>query len=238
MTRSRRNVLATLGAAGTGAVAGTSSVSAIQPDDGTARVRVGHLSPDAPNVDILVDGTRALSDVPFGTVSEYLSVPAGERTVAVTAAGDPDAVVFQGDVGVTAGGTFTIAAIGELSEETFQPLILTDEVKGGHHPPAVRVVHASPDAPAVDVTVFDGLLPVFKDLSFGNASRTQTVLPFRSTFEVRAAADGKQVTELTTKPKLGTTYTVFATGYLTPDDEPSDASFTLIPATTRAADGE
>jgi len=238
MTQSRRNVLATLGAAGTGAVAGTSSVSAAGLDDETARVRVGHLSPDAPNVDILVDGSRALSDVPFGTISDYLPVPAGDRTVAITAAGDPETVVFEGDVGVTAGGTFTIAAIGELSEETFQPLILEDEVRGAHDLPAVRVVHASPDAPAVDVTLFDGLIPVFKALSFGNASRTQTVLPLESTFEVRAAESGDQVTELTTKPELGTTYTVFATGYLTPDDEPSPASFQLLPAATRAPENE
>ena len=35
-----------------------------------ARVRVVHASPDAPAVDVLVEGTRALTNVDFGEVTE------------------------------------------------------------------------------------------------------------------------------------------------------------------------
>ena len=45
---------------------------------GNALVRVVHASPDAPAVDVYVDGNKALSNVPFFTASNYLPLPAGE----------------------------------------------------------------------------------------------------------------------------------------------------------------
>ena len=48
-------------------------------------VRLAHLSPDAPPVDICVDGERVLSDVPYRTVSDYLKLGAGDHTVQVGA---------------------------------------------------------------------------------------------------------------------------------------------------------
>src|SRR3954452_20792486 len=45
--------------------------------EGEARVRVVHASPDAPNVDVLVDDAKVLSDVPYLAASGYLAVPAG-----------------------------------------------------------------------------------------------------------------------------------------------------------------
>jgi Domain of unknown function (DUF4397) len=50
-----------------------------------AQVRVAHLSPDAPNVDVSVNGepVAALQNVPYGTVSPYLPLPAGSQRVTV-----------------------------------------------------------------------------------------------------------------------------------------------------------
>jgi len=41
---------------------------------GTAKVRVVHASPDAPAVDVIVNGNKALTNVPFFTASAYYSV--------------------------------------------------------------------------------------------------------------------------------------------------------------------
>src|SRR5215208_1806650 len=46
---------------------------------GNALVRVVHASPDAPAVDVYVDGNKVLSNVPFFTASDYLPLPAGEH---------------------------------------------------------------------------------------------------------------------------------------------------------------
>ena len=55
--------------------------------EGEARVRVVHASPDAPDVDVLLDDTVVLSDVPYLAASDYLEAPAGEPNVKVNAAG-------------------------------------------------------------------------------------------------------------------------------------------------------
>jgi hypothetical protein len=51
--------------------------SSTETESQPARVRVAHMSPHAPNVDVYVDGSVALEDVPFGAVSDYLDVPPG-----------------------------------------------------------------------------------------------------------------------------------------------------------------
>ena len=50
-----------------------------QAQTGMSRVRVVHASPDAPSVDILVDGTRPIAGLAFKAISPYASVPAGQR---------------------------------------------------------------------------------------------------------------------------------------------------------------
>jgi len=197
-----------------------------------ARLRAVHASPDAPNVDVFVDGDRALADVPFGTVSDYLPLRPGRHEVAITAAGDPGTVVFEGDVNLSPDTDYTVAAIGELSESTFQPLILVDDnsdVPDGEA--RVRVVHASPDAPAVDVTVGDGATTLVDDLPFGEATDFLGVPAGDYELEVRPADGGDPVAEIPATFEDGAVYTAFAAGYLTPDDEPTDEGFTLLVGT-------
>ena len=196
--------------------------------DGEAGLRVAHLSPDAPNVDVFVDGDPVLEDVPFRTVSEYLELPAGTYRIEVTAAGDPDTVVFDEDVEVPA-GDFTAAALGELAEEN-QPFgveIFEDDLSDPGDNARVRLVHASPDAPNVDVTV-DGD-PLFEDVPFG-AAGTVEVPPGDYKLEVRPAtpdADGDVVANFKLSVEAGTVYSAFAVGYLDPDAAPADVPFAL-----------
>jgi hypothetical protein len=198
------------------------------PESEMAMLRVAHLSPDAPNVDVYVDDEVALSDVPFGAVSDYLDVPVGTRAVKITAAGDESTVAFEGDLDV-AESTYTVAAVGELGEETFEPLVLEDDVSLPDADTArVRVVHASPDAPAVDVTAGDQTL--FDGVEFTQAGSVE-VPADTYTLQVRGdteSNDGDPVAEFDVELVGETVYTVFAAGYLTPDDEPVDEAFRPI----------
>src|SRR3712207_261971 len=63
----RRWTATALGAAAVGVVAlGATGADA----QGTARVRVVHMSPDAPAVDVLVDGQRAISNLAFKSATD------------------------------------------------------------------------------------------------------------------------------------------------------------------------
>ena len=95
----------------------------------SSSLRVAHMSPDAPNVDVYVNNETFLENVSFGTISNYSSVPPGEYAVRITAAGNESAVVFDDNVTLEA-GAYTLAATGEISEGAdtdFEPLILADE---------------------------------------------------------------------------------------------------------------
>ena len=201
---------------------------------GTANVRVGHMSPNAPNVDVYVDGSAVLEDVPFGAVSEYLEVPAGEREVEITAAGDADTSVFAGAVPVEADTDYSVVAIGEIGDDgdqAFEPLVLEDDNSDpGGDTARVRAVHASPDAPAVDITVASSGDALFDGVAFGDAGYVE-VPAGDYTLQIRGdtdSNDGDVVAEFDVSLAGGQVYTAFAAGYLTPDDEPADTPFDLL----------
>ena len=205
-------------------------------DEDPASVRVAHMSPNAPNVDVYVDGDAVLEDVPFGATSAYLDVPAGDRTVEITAAGDADTVVFSGDVGVEAGQAYTVAAIGEIGEEadqSFEPLVLSDDNSDpGEDTARLRLVHASPDAPAVDVTAESSGDVLYDGVAYGGSGYVE--VPANDyTVQVRGdteSNDGDVVADFDVSLAGGEVYTAFAAGYLSPDDEPADTPFDLIVA--------
>jgi hypothetical protein len=199
---------------------------------GDVSLRVAHLSPDAPNVDVLVDGSAVLEDVPFGAVSDYLSLSAGSYQVTIQAAGDSSTVVFDQSLDLEP-GAYTAAALGELEEDAengFMVQLFTDDTSApGSDTSRITLVHASPDAPAVDVTVESSGDVLVDGAAFGDAATVE--VPAGSyTLEVRGdtdSNDGDVVSTFDVTAEGGTAYTAFAQGYLTPDDEPTSASFDL-----------
>jgi hypothetical protein len=204
---------------------------------GTANVRVAHMSPNAPNVDVYVDSDDpVLADVPFKTVSDYLEVPVGERMVEITAAGDAETVVFSGAVPVEADTDYSVVAageIGDMADQPFEPLVLEDDnsMVGGDQA-RLRAVHVSPDAPAVDITAGGGEVVLFDGVEYGGSGYT-TIEANDYTVQIRGDTennDGEVVADYDVSLNGGTVYTAFAAGYLTPDDEPADESFDLVVA--------
>ena len=82
---------------------------------GNARVRVIHASPDAPAVDVFVDGQAALRNVEYPAISGYMEVPAGVHRVAVAPAGQGEAAaVITANPTLEACAVYTVAAVGQL----------------------------------------------------------------------------------------------------------------------------
>ena len=116
-----------------------------------AQLRVVHASPDAPNVDVLVDNTAALTNVAYKAASTYLEVPSGSRNLKVRATGTTTVVIDQ-TATLDQGSAYTVIATGRVA--SIAPLVLTDDQT---NPAAgnvrVRLVHASPTAGNVDIYV-------------------------------------------------------------------------------------
>src|SRR5688500_14158641 len=80
--------------------------------DGDACVNIIHASPDAPGVDVYVNGELALENLEFGTASGWVALPAGEHQVQVTATGGaPEDAVIDAPVTLEAGAAYEVAAV-------------------------------------------------------------------------------------------------------------------------------
>jgi hypothetical protein len=120
-------------------------------NDDSPSVRVFHASPDAPNVDVALDGGRVLENVPFSVASDFLPIDAGTRRVTVSVAGTNTAVI-DAEVPFSEGEDYLIIAAGRVKD--IGPIVAPVDRSA---PPAssakLRVLHSAPSAPEVDVYV-------------------------------------------------------------------------------------
>ena len=178
------------------------------PND-MAYVRVVHASPAAGPVDVYVDGTALLTDFTFGTVTNYVSVAAGSRTIQVgpTGKGSSAAVMTQ-SVSVASGGAYTVAAIGTTASGFGLQAFVDNNLMSGSGA-KVRVYHLSPNAGPVNVAA--GGKTVITGLTYKNASDYLTVPAGTYTFNVTATQAGATVPVAATLNE-GTVDSVFAVG--------------------------
>ena len=178
-----------------------------------AQVRVAHLAPDAPNVDVYFNGEPVLTDVPYTTVSSYLSLPAGTQQVTVYATGDTSQPVIDTPVELAAGGAYTIAAVGLVTDGSITAQVYQDDLRAPSAGNAkLRVIHASPDAGPVDVVPRGGA-PLVTDFTFPDATPNAEVPAGTYTLDVNAA--GTDQTVLTVPDAAlasGGVYSAFAVG--------------------------
>ncbi|MFO0631185.1 MAG: DUF4397 domain-containing protein, partial [Polyangiales bacterium] len=226
---------------------------------GTFDVRVAHLSPGAPAVDFCVRPASATSwmgvsptlrglgvtaGLAYTQVTRYLSLPAGAYTVRLVAPNSANCDAALGglpdsNLPALADRTFaTVAAVGTLFADSnpdndfrLAPIV-DDDSAAPTGQIRLRVVHASPGTPAVDVgipgagTAFTG---VFNNVAFPNGSSYVNTAPLaNATLAARVAntatAAGAYPLQLdgVTLP-AGARATVFAVGILNSDQVPLSA---------------
>jgi hypothetical protein len=223
MPRTIRRALGLVAATGLLAIAAVPAAA-----QNEAFVRVVHASPDAPNVDIWVDGETVLTDVPFTAVSDYLTLSAGTYNVQVTATGSTDPVI-DADLTLEAGTSYTVAATGLLADIT--ATVLTDDRMPADGQAKLRVFHASPSAPTeVDVAVTDGPTLV-EALAYPEATGYLTVDAGTYPLEIRAAGEEAAALSLEATVESGQNYTAIAM-----DDPESEAGVQVIIATEAMAE--
>jgi hypothetical protein len=180
---------------------------------GTAQLRVAHLSPDAPPVDVRLNGTVVLRDVSYSTVGSYATVPAGAARIEVVPAGATTPVVIDATVTLAADTVYTVAATGLVGSSDLRALVLTDDRTTGGQA-KVRFVHTGPDAPAVDVAVTGGPV-LFANVPFRGSSAYAGVNAGVYDLEVRVAGTSTVALPLPgVRLEAGRNYTVFAIGLL------------------------
>lgn len=177
----------------------------------TSYVRLAHLSPDTPAVDVTVialakpDSAQTIKGVKYGDVSSYQRVPTGTYTIAMRPAGaDPKTPpVISATLDATAGHAYTVAGLGKFASLALR--VLDDDIG---LPPAgrakMRVVNAAPTAGSLTIQR-DGAL-VIDNAEFGEASAYSLVQAGagKLTLQPKSAPD----TSLSVTLAAGGVYTV------------------------------
>jgi len=166
-----------LGLAGTLA-AGASAASAAT---GSGYLRLAHLSPNKPAVDVYLysfgnpSAMVVLHHVAYGEVSPYEAVASGEYTVARRAAGAPASAkpVLSTTVDVVSGHAYTVAGMGPLEGIRLQ--VIEDSLASSRDAALVRTIQASMHQ--VPVTVTAGSTVIGRDLNFTTVSSYKEVSP-------------------------------------------------------------
>jgi hypothetical protein len=175
------------------------------------KVLAVHSSPDAPAVDLYVDGAKVGSGLAYPGNTSYLSVNAGTRAVAVKVAGT-STTVLSADLPIAANTNYSVFAVDSVSN--LSALVLTDDLSAPASGKAhVRFIHLSPDAPAVDVALAGGSV-LFGNKSFKEYTAFTPLDAGTYDLEVRLAGTSTVALPL---PGIALTagkiYTVFAKGF-------------------------
>ena len=158
------------------------TVVPIFPDAGPTNIRVFHASTiangaSAPGVDIYTGGTRAIAAFGYLSATDYLSVPAGDYSFDVFAAGaDPlstpalaiPSLAYDADAFYTLVAYDNTGSIAGIRLDDDASPIAAGSAR-------VQIVHVADTIPQVDVLNIDSLgaaTTLLNDLSFGTSSGT------------------------------------------------------------------
>lgn len=205
-----------------------------------ARLRIAHLSPDAPVVDVCLAEAgsgkwtspilRSLGGkgVGYSQITTAIEVPVASydiRIITATATGcEAGAVPDTTNVTTTTGLNATIAAIGVLdpqgpavNDPAFRLQVIPDDTTPLANKTKLRFFHASPGTPAVDVGLGTGagFQHVFSNVPFGSTGRGGflTTEPFTAPITARLAGQSQDaLTVPNVTAEAGKIYSAFAIG--------------------------
>jgi hypothetical protein len=162
----------------------------------TGYVRLAHLSPDTPDVDVYLDSLsskqkeQVFKGVGYGTVSGYLPLPVGAYAVSMRVSGASPSTppVLTTNVTVLAGHAYTVAGVGSHADLGLK--VITDDLSSPMNGEAkVRIIQASIKAPLLDVSV-DGGASIAAGVAFATTTPYRLVKAGVLTLRVQPTAGG------------------------------------------------
>jgi len=220
----------------------------------TARLQVIHnaADPAAEVVDIYVNegADPFIPDFAFRDATPYVDVPAGVPLSIGVAPGDsdgPDDIIASFEVTLNANERYVAMATGVLDPGGFaenpdgRSIAFTVVPRGGMreyvHLGLIKLIafHGATDAPTVDIVARRGWWDwvLFDDLTYTDFSDYVTLWPTRFQLDVTPGNDNDTVVasyEADLRGLGSRGITVFASGFLTPDDDQGGPAFGLFAA--------
>lgn len=122
---------------------------------GTADVRFVHVVPDAPAVDVYINGSLTVTGLSYGEASNYVQVPAGDHSVSVTAQGS-STPLWEQSISAADGSstTFIASSLENARFDAFSDDRSTTPFGGTR----LLLVHALAGGAAVDVQLAEPIV--------------------------------------------------------------------------------
>jgi hypothetical protein len=176
-------------------------------------VRLAHLSPDTPRVDVYLSSPsgaveeQRFDGVGYGDVSRYNLLPTGTYAIAMRAAGSAPSIapVITAQVTVAAGKAYTVAGVGRFADLGLR--VIDDDLAlppGGKA--KVRIIQASVRAPVLGVSTAAGQ-SIASDVAFASTTPYKLVNPGYWTVNLQPAGGGQPST-LQANCKSGNVYSL------------------------------
>ena len=187
-------------------------------DMSKSKVMVVHASPNAPNVDVRINNSIALTNVAYPTNSNYTELNSGSTNIKVSPTTTTNYVI-DANVNLEANKNYSVFAIDSVSK--IKAAVVSDDLTapaaGKAH---VRFFHFSANAPAVDIAVTGGPV-LFPARTFNDQAATASLANFTpvdaGTYNLEVRVAGTSTVALAL-PNItlaaGKIYTVFAKGFL------------------------
>ncbi len=152
---------------------------------GQARLAVVHAVPGGPNLDVTNDGKAIITDLKY-LQFDKIDLDPGKPTLAIAETGKTQSLLDLTGADLSADTLYTLLVIG--TPQKIDYLVLESSNNSGF----LRVVHASPDAPAIDVYVDETTNSLLQGLSYKDVTNYIEIGTGTYTITVReAGADPK-----------------------------------------------
>lgn len=190
-------------------------ITPIPEPDSVAYVSLYHMSPDAPPLEIHVDNNRInFNAFDYTEHTGYLRFYTGERNLLFTPFNASNSLV-ETTVNLEDDMLYSVFVTGTADD--LEALVTEDEIPdAADGNTLVRVVHVSPDAPAVDLST-TGDEPLFLNVAYRTAADFTEIPAGNTSFEITSAGGDEVLASVPNVNFLpGRVYTLVVRGYVDP----------------------
>ncbi len=182
----------------------------VKIESGTSLLRVFHAAPQAPAVDVYINEKLVFSNLQFTQFSSYVKLKEGEYRIDIFQTGTMLQPIISGSLDLDEGQMLTIAAIGNLDDLSL--LVINDNAdkKASPKVSSFRVVHLSPNTPAVDILVNNKIL--VESLAFKQNTSYVDIAPGSYNIEAVLSSNKESVLVFGVMLKANRIYTIYIVG--------------------------
>lgn len=182
----------------------------VKIESGTSLLRVFHAAPQAPAVDVYINEKLVFSNLQFTQFSSYVKLKEGEYRIDIFQTGTMVRPIISGSLDLDEGQMLTIAAIGNLDDLSL--LVINDNAdkKASPKVSSFRVVHLSPNTPAVDILVNNKIL--VENLAFKQNTSYVDIAPGSYNIEAVLNSNKESVLVFGAVLKVNRIYTIYIVG--------------------------